>query len=527
MVHLFARILDTSLPDEQRLELIRSCYFKNGSIPIFNPKSTGSGRWMITDTINIVPSPLLSRETKFVENHMGEYPVIYMDFSTLKGVYDDQLLRQMNTLIRETFRQHVHLLEYFKSINDTFAETKFKFFLNAINENEIQLLPSIPFLAEKLSEYFHRKALIIVDECDSPYNSLLLPPYIYKGDKLNNWLFYFRSVMEWWFKLKTHDYVHNIFLTGVMSFPMVSGLCDVICVDQRSILGEFNLNQFFGFSSSEVKTSLTLAEKKEYFSIHEELTSKFSYEDIANFYGGYHSMGSDPNTIFNPHSVRLFFENSALNPYWYSSDIIDSFVKLLRFEDLMYKIGQLYETRAIVLPVHILNDIDQSGLMRIKEFVTNDDIETGFNGMDSEVVLGVLCHMGYITAVKDSFHYTGYAIDTFMAKIPNEEIRITLFERWYTVVVLDRMHKNIPNPVFVDEIGTELQSCGGERSIKSRKGIEGLLAKIILWITPFDEKVAESTVMEISKVYNSDRNIFRKTFLVCNIIIDVAKKVFL
>ncbi|XP_065208821.1 uncharacterized protein LOC135837469 isoform X2 [Planococcus citri] len=522
MVHLFARILDVSLPDEQQLEFLRSCYFKNSTIPIFEPNRKGPEPCTITDTINIVPSPLLSRETKFLENHMGQYPVIYMDFAPLKGKDDNQLREQMNDLISETFRQHAYLLDYFKSINDVLAETKFNYFLNAVNENENTLVGSIPFLAEKLSKYFHRKVLIIVDEYDTPFNVLLLPPYNYEGDKLGYWTNYYRNIMESWFKLKTHNYATKIFLTGIMRIQKISGLSDVNCISQKSILDKFNLNQFFGFSSDEVKTLLTLAGKPEYFAKHKELT-KFSYKDLAKYYDGYHSMGSDANTLFTPHSVCSFLQFAELGPYWDGSGTIVPFVKLLRFENLLNTIGQLYETRPTPLSVDILDDIDEKGLMRIKEFVNNDSIETGFSDTDSNMVLGVLCQMGYITAVNDSFNA---AKRTFLATIPNEEIRSTLFQRWYKNVVHPKMTNNIRNKTFVEDISAELNPYDEKKSsIKFQT--DGLLAKIRSWITPIDKKIVESTVIEISKIYNSDNNIFLKTFLVCNIIIDVAKKVFL
>ncbi|WP_342271139.1 ankyrin repeat domain-containing protein [Candidatus Tisiphia endosymbiont of Parasteatoda lunata] len=116
-----------------------------------------------------------------IDQYMGKYPVIYLDFRKIKYENDEQLIYSCIKLLQDAFISHEYLLksdrltdrqkQYF---NDYYDVKKFDKTL--INEYVSMISHGLSTLAKLLKKHFQKKVFVLIDEYDTPTNELSLVP---------------------------------------------------------------------------------------------------------------------------------------------------------------------------------------------------------------------------------------------------------------------------------------------------------------------------------------------------------------
>ena len=244
-----------------------------------------------------------------------------------------------------------------------------------------QLNKSLQFLSELLHRYYQKKAIVLIDEYDTPLHAAYSCGYYRDMTNLT------RSLLS--AGLKDNSSLHRGYLTGIVQTSkegIFSGLNNV------SVFSLFSPDAAdkFGFTEDEVETILKEA--------HLE-TSK---SEIKSWYNCYRCGGI---TLYNPWSIlNCVKAEGILKPYWVNTSDNATVMQLIARSDSEAK--EELET--------LLNGGEIK--KEIKEAFVFPDIEH-----DSVLLWSLLLFTGYVTY---SHHEIVEGRDFCMLNIPNKEILI-------------------------------------------------------------------------------------------------------
>lgn len=236
-------------------------------------------------------------------SYQGKYPVIYLSFKDVKCDTWDTTLDKIGKLITLEFLRHSEL-ESSDRLSVYEKELYVKFARGAASEIDYQM--SLQYLSIMLNKHHKEKAIIIIDEYDTP---------IQQGHSCG---FYDRIIgfMRGFFSggLKDGSNLAYGFLTGILRVAkesIFSGLNNIkIC----SILDK-DYSDFFGFTKDEIKKLLA------YYGVSDK------YEEVCDWYDGY--LFGDTE-IFNPWSVINYVADKCdAKAFWQSTgsnDIIGEII---------------------------------------------------------------------------------------------------------------------------------------------------------------------------------------------------------
>ena len=151
-------------------------------------------------------------KTSYFETHQGKFPVIFMSLKALEGANIEQFTHKTKALIARIFRKHEEILP---SLNQ--AETKqFNFYLNPENNADLgKYAESISFLCEMLFKAYNPKAVVLIDEYDSPMlNAWAEEQESGATEFFKDCMMFMRGMLS--NALKTNPYLERAVLTGIM-----------------------------------------------------------------------------------------------------------------------------------------------------------------------------------------------------------------------------------------------------------------------------------------------------------------------
>ena len=235
---------------------------------------------------------------------MSGYPVIFLSFKDVKCDSWETTLDKVGKLITLEFIRHNELADSDKlSVYE--KELYVKFARGEADEIDYQM--SLQYLSLMLNKHYKEKAIIIIDEYDTP---------IQQGHTCG---FYDNIIgfMRGFFSggLKDGSNLAYGFLTGILRVAkesIFSGLNNIkIC----SILDN-EYSDYFGFTKGEVKDILAYYETSD------------KYDEVCAWYDGY--LFGDTE-IFNPWSVINYIDNKCkASAFWQSTgsnDIIGEIIE--------------------------------------------------------------------------------------------------------------------------------------------------------------------------------------------------------
>ena len=298
----------------------------------------------------------------------GTYPVIFLSFADVKQTNYEDAVRKIKNIIEETYMQHAYLNEA-----ENISETE-KRQLRSVSETmgDVTAQDSLKNLAGILYRYYGKKAIILLDEYDTPMQEAYIHGY------WNEFTAFIRSLFNSSFK--TNPYMERGIMTGITRVSKESIFSDLNNLNVVTTTSE-EYATCFGFTETEVFDALA-----EY-----QLTDQ--KEMVKKWYDGY-CLGECH--IYNPIAVVNLVTKGKFKSYWSETGTYEAIVPLLNmdFEGLKTAIIEMLGgSRAEIDVSSFQNDM--------VSFANRDD------------VLTYLIHLGYL----------GYDEDAEAAFVPNEEIR--------------------------------------------------------------------------------------------------------
>ena len=322
-------------------------------------------------------------------NIQGTYPVIFLSFAGIKSDNINDAKLQIKGLIATVYGLHRYMLEgNFLSANEKAMFERMTMFMeDALCYSAINMLCSF------LERYYGKKAIVLLDEYDTPMQEAYIHGY---WDEFTSFI---RNIFNNTFK--TNQYLERAIMTGITRVskqPIFSDLNNLNVVTTTS--DEYCT--YFGFTEDEVYDSLDkfgLSDRK---------------DDVKKWYDGF-IFGSHRD-IYNPWSITSYLDNKKLAPYWASTSSNGL-------------VSQLLQTAT--------SDIKQKmeDLISGREIVVSFDEQIVFNqlGKNKNAIWSLLMARGYLKP--DMVEYRGESMEPwYHLAITNLETRsmfYNMFKGWF------------------------------------------------------------------------------------------------
>lgn len=228
-------------------------------------------------------------EGAFVEQHQGQYPVIFISLKDVKADNYDHSIESFRLVISVLFGQHTYLETH---LNDS-DKLKFQRFLTG-TFNHSELENSLRYLSELLFQHTGKQVYILLDEYDTPLSMAHRQGYL---EPLSIFMRNFFSST-----FKDNQALAKGLMTGILRISqseMLSGLNNLATYT----LLDRQYSASYGFTEDEV---VQLTQKCGLDT--EKLTT------IRRWYNGYEMGG---RVIYNPWSiVNCLDRDGECRPYW-------------------------------------------------------------------------------------------------------------------------------------------------------------------------------------------------------------------
>ncbi|XP_050513096.1 uncharacterized protein LOC114349397 isoform X1 [Diabrotica virgifera virgifera] len=346
----------------------------------------------------------ITENTKICKDHMGQHPVIFINFKPLSIINDfDDMITKFRYILRQTFSQHTYLTKNAGLLMQSSRELFQKYCDPAaslqLSLAEIEM--GFTFLTELLFVYFRKQVTVLIDNYDAYIDSLM-----FKSNPDTEKIMHFMQLINTEL-LKSNRFVDFAFLTGV--FPVTSSGIFTVSLNIKTFyfLDNHNFCKYYGVTIDE------LSELLRKFIIDANERDK-TERIIAEYYGGY-VVPSQNLVLFNLWSVLNYLDNKKLPfNYWCQPEHYDYFKLFFSIKDIGEEIQQLLLglTRCTDISKPISN-VNFSTL--IKMFNDKESC-----GSAPSLFLKVLYHLGYLTSNE---HLTFDLTEVYL-RIPNSEIRL-------------------------------------------------------------------------------------------------------
>ena len=219
----------------------------------------------------------------------GTYPVISLSFSNVKEKNFADARKKICQILADLYTDHKFLIR-----EGFLDEEDVRFFRRvSVDMDAVDASLAIYYLTKYLSRYYGKKAIVLLDEYDTPMQEACVNGY---WDDLAGFL---RGIMG--STLKGNPYLERGLMTGITRISkesLFSGLNNLKAVTVTSQKYE----TIFGFTENEVIRAL------------EEFHLEHQLEDVRNWYDGYRF--GNTGSIYNPWSIINFLDEGRLAAYW-------------------------------------------------------------------------------------------------------------------------------------------------------------------------------------------------------------------
>ena len=312
--------------------------------------------------------------------YQGQYPVLFLSLKDIKKSSWETCFSTIKRMIRSLYSEY-------KDVQECLDELELEDFKNIyFGKEEAYYSTSLRFLCECIYKHYGKKAVLLIDEYDTPLVAANMYGY-FEGEARDFFRDFYSTV------LKDNEYLEMAVLTGIVRVAkenIFSGLNNLYVYDTF----DDGYSSYFGLTQKEVEEAL------KYYEID------FEIDKVKKWYDGYKFGGLE---IYNPWSITYYMKNKKIGPYW-----VNTSDNLLIYDTL--KKGDL----------EIIEDLKQ--LIERKELVKS--LDRGFSFEDLKVSPGYIWSLmiasGYLRVVRklnDDPFSTDYVVD-----IPNLEI-LSFFEK--------------------------------------------------------------------------------------------------
>lgn len=234
----------------------------------------------------------------------GTFPVIFLSFASVKTGDTEGIKIAVKQAISNVYNKHRNMMS-----NDVFGESERDYF-NSVKDtmSDSTALIAVNRLSEYMEKYYGQKALILLDEYDTPMQEAWL------AGTWSDTVSFFKSFFDATFKTNEHFYRSIITgITRISKESIFSGLNNLKVVTATSD----KYAECFGFLEDEVFAALD----------DKGLGSEKA--GVKEWYDGF-VFGTHAD-IYNPWSIISFIENNAkYETYWTNTsgnDLVSSLIQ--------------------------------------------------------------------------------------------------------------------------------------------------------------------------------------------------------
>ena len=228
-------------------------------------------------------------KNEYYRNIQGTYPVISLSFANVKEKNYPNARKKICQMLAELYTDHSFLLE-----SDALDEGDRTFFKRVtINMDDVDATMAIHYLAKFLYLYYGKKAIILVDEYDTPMQEAYVDGY---WDELDGFT---RSMLNSAFK--TNPWMERAIMSGITR------------ISKESIFSDLNNLKVVTTTSDEYATCFGFTEE-EVFAALEKFGLSDEKGEVKRWYDGF--IFGEHKDIYNPWSILNFLDTKNFTTYW-------------------------------------------------------------------------------------------------------------------------------------------------------------------------------------------------------------------
>ena len=407
-------------------------------------------------------------ESEYMQEQ-GQYPVVYISFRNMEEVSWENSYIAIRQLISNMYDE-------FKFIREDMDERELFYFDNVwFNKDIADWKGSLKALTKYLYEYYGKKAVVLIDEYDTP----IIQAY-QEG--------YYKQAISFFKKfygdaMKDNEYLQFGIMTGILRIAKEGIFSGLNNLKVNNIFSE-KYSEYYGLTENEV------VEAVKYYGLEYEM------EDVREWYDGYQFGETE---IYNPWSIINFLDEKKLRPYWIGvsgnktiydllgkadKKVIEDLEKLFvgktvykainEYMEYVFNASDIWELflysgylttdgekKGELYPLRLPNKEIQTFFRKIfiDRFVGNytqfsNIVENLKNGKIEEFAKGlqdeILSSLSYFDTEKDEKYYKIFLIGIFII-LANDYIRLSERESGYGRADLVLEPKNKTNPAYIFE----------------------------------------------------------------------------
>ena len=405
-------------------------------------------------------------ESEYMQEQ-GQYPVIYISFRNMEEVSWENSHIAIRQLISNMYDE-------FKFIREDMDERELFYFDNVwFNKDIADWKGSLKALTKYLYEYYGKKAVVLIDEYDTP----IIQAY-QEG--------YYKQAISFFKKfygdaMKDNEYLQFGIMTRILRIAKEGIFSGLNNLKVNNIFSE-KYSEYYGLTENEV------VEAVKYYGLEYEM------EDVREWYDGYQFGETE---IYNPWSIINFLDEKKLRPYWIGvsgnktiydllgkadKKVIEDLEKLFvgktvykainEYMEYVFNASDIWELflysgylttdgekKGELYPLRLPNKEIQTFFRKIfiDRFVGNytqfsNIVENLKNGKIEEFAKGlqdeILSSLSYFDTEKDEKYYKIFLIGIFII-LANDYIRLSERESGYGRADLVLEPKNKINPAYI------------------------------------------------------------------------------
>ena len=320
----------------------------------------------------------------------GSMPVIYLSFADVKANTFASAREKICMLIEEVYRRYDFLLTG-GSLREGETE-RFRKILVEMTDSEAAY--SLKNLSGYLSGYYGKKAVILLDEYDTPLQEAWLYGYWYEMVEFMRGLF--NSTF------KTNPYLERAVMTGITRGSKESIFSDLNHLTVVTSTSEMYAD-CFGFTEEEV------------FSALDEYGMQDRRTDVKRWYDGF-TFGKCRD-IYNPWSIINYLKLGRLSTYWANTSSNGLVDKLIREGSVEIKISM----ENLLKGKHLYKEIDEQII-----FIQLD--------VDENAIWSLFLASGYLKAESYTLNEESGG-DLYELALTNKEVQIMfqkMIRKWFS-----------------------------------------------------------------------------------------------
>ncbi len=218
----------------------------------------------------------------------GTYPVIFISFAGIKPNNYVGAREQIFQCIEEVYLQN----EYLKDCEKMSEKDKINFDRIGLEMSDSIAAKAINQLSKYMYQYYGKKAIILLDEYDTPLQEA------YTGGYWNELVSFIRNLFNNTFK--TNPYLERAVMTGITR------------ISKESMFSDLNNLMVITVTSNKYASCFGFAEEEVFAAMDEfGMTNK---DEVKRWYDGF-TIGNLKD-IYNPWSIINFLNEGKLKTYW-------------------------------------------------------------------------------------------------------------------------------------------------------------------------------------------------------------------